>query len=239
MLTFMTLFPIYWCFLTGIRSKAEIFSFPPKLYQFSIYWQNFTSTLFKGPYGMYLRNSLIIASGNTILVTSLAVLAAYSLSRYNIKGKKDIFFWTITNRMAPPAAFMLPIFILFSKFLKIGNYNLYDTHIGVIMVYCLFNLPFAVWLLKGIIDGIYWTGYVDPKAKTKKRLIKNAVHIIPRDGLDSMEEISYYGDSGSLWVTENNYAVALHFAGELYDNPVEFALAHPILDVMKTLGVSF
>ena len=141
MLTFMTLFPIYWCFLTGIRSKAEIFSFPPKLYQFSIYWQNFTSTLFKGPYGMYLRNSLIIASGNTILVTSLAVLAAYSLSRYNIKGKKDIFFWTITNRMAPPAAFMLPIFILFSKFLKIGNHNLYDTHIGVIMVHCLFNLP--------------------------------------------------------------------------------------------------
>jgi len=91
----------------------------------------------------------------------------------------------------------------------------------------------------GIVDGIYWTGYVDPQAKIKKQLIKNAVHIISREGLDSKEEISYYGDSGSLWVTENNYAVALHFAGELYDNPVEFALAYPIHEVMKILGVSF
>lgn len=94
-------------------------------------------------------------------------------------------------------------------------------------------------ITQGIIDGIYWTGYVDPQAKTKKQLIKNAVHIISREGLDSKEEISYYGDSGSLWVTENNYAVALHFAGELYDNPVEFALAYPILEVTKTLGISF
>lgn len=94
-------------------------------------------------------------------------------------------------------------------------------------------------ITKGIIDGINWTGYIDPLAKEKKQLIKNAVHIISSDSLDSKEEISYYGDSGSLWVTENDYAVALHFAGELYSNPIEFALAHPIIDVMKILKISF
>ena len=153
-LSITTLFPIYWCFLTGIRGRADIFSYPPKLYQLTFYWENFTKTLMKGPYGSYLLNSVIIATGNTILVTVLAILAAYALSRYKIKGSQNIFFWTITNRMAPPAAFMLPMFILFSNVLRIGDSNLYDTHIGVIMVYCLFNLPFAIWLLKGIIDGI-------------------------------------------------------------------------------------
>ena len=60
----------------------------------------------------------------------------------------------MTNRMAPPAAFMLPLFLLFTKVFKYGDSTLFDTKIGLILLYCVFNLPFAIWLLKGIIDGI-------------------------------------------------------------------------------------
>lgn len=152
-LTLITLFPIYWMFLISARSRVELFS-SRKLYQTTIFWENFARPLFQDVYGRYLFNSLIVATGNTLLVVVLAVLAAYALSRYRVKGDQNIFFWTITNRMAPPAAFMLPLFLLYSRVLKIGNLQLYDTLIGLILVYCVFNLPFAIWLLKGIIDGI-------------------------------------------------------------------------------------
>jgi multiple sugar transport system permease protein len=81
-------------------------------------------------------------------------MATYALSRYKIAGAETIFFWTMTNRMAPPAAFLLPLFLLFTTIFKFGDSTLFDTKIGLILLYCVFNLPFAIWLLKGIIDGI-------------------------------------------------------------------------------------
>ena len=152
-LTLITLLPIYWMFLVSARTRVELFS-APSLIQKSFYAENYIRPLFKDVYGRYLLNSFIIATGNTLLVVVLAVMATYALSRYRIQGDQNIFFWTITNRMAPPAAFMLPMFLLYSRVIKFGGFQLFDTHLGLILAYCVFNLPFAIWLLKGIVDGI-------------------------------------------------------------------------------------
>ncbi|MCK4522640.1 carbohydrate ABC transporter permease [Candidatus Aerophobetes bacterium] len=133
--------------IISLRSKLEIFA-GPKLYQTSIFADNYYRPLFKDIYGKFLINSLIIATGNTGLVLLLAMFAAYAFSRFRIFGSGTLFFWTITNRMAPPAAFILPFFLMFTKI------RLIDTHIGLILLYCIFNLPFAIWLLKGMIDVI-------------------------------------------------------------------------------------
>jgi len=147
LLTIITLFPIYWMVIISMRSKLEIFA-GPKLYQTSIFADNYYRPLFKDIYGKFLINSLIISTGNTGLVLLLAIFAAYAFSRFRIFGSGTLFFWTITNRMAPPAAFILPFFLMFTKI------RLIDTHIGLILLYCIFNLPFAIWLLKGMIDVI-------------------------------------------------------------------------------------
>jgi len=109
---------------------------------------NYYRPFFKDIYGKFLINSLIIATGNTGLVVLLAIFATYAFSRFKIWGSGTLFFWTITNRMAPPAAFILPFFLIFTKL------KLIDTHIELILLYCVFNLPFAIWLLKGMIDAI-------------------------------------------------------------------------------------
>ena len=101
-----------------------------------------------------MPNSVIISTGNACLVTVLAFFACYALSRYDLGGKENIFFWTITNRMAPAAVFLLPLFLLFTKVFAIGSWKLYDTHVGMILLYCTFNLPFAIWTLRPTIDGI-------------------------------------------------------------------------------------
>ena len=155
-LTFITLFPIYWMILVSTRTPVELYGKPNLSPTFieNIYWKNYTKPFIDGVFGDYLLNSIIIATSNALIVTILAVMATYALSRFKIAGAETIFFWTMTNRMAPPAAFMLPLFLLFTKVFKFGDSTLFDTKIGLILLYCVFNLPFAIWLLKGIIDGI-------------------------------------------------------------------------------------
>ena len=152
-LTVITLFPIYWMFVVSGKSRVELFGRPSLLIT-SFFTENYTNVLNDAAFQGYMINSMIVATSNAVLVTMLALLATYAMSRYALAGKDSIFFWTITNRMAPPAVFLLPLFLLFTKVFVIGDWSLFDTRTGLILLYCVFNLPFAIWLLKGIIDAI-------------------------------------------------------------------------------------
>jgi ABC-type glycerol-3-phosphate transport system permease component len=149
----LTLLPIWWLLVVSARSRVELFDNPTLLIH-SFYSQNYTDVIYDNTFQRYMVNSVIVATSNAVLVVVLALLATYALSRYNLSGSENIFFWTITNRMAPPAAFLLPLFLLFTKTFKWGDWTMYDTRIGLILLYCIFNLPFAIWLLRGMIDGI-------------------------------------------------------------------------------------
>ncbi len=149
----VTLFPIYWMFVVSAKSRVELFG-KPNFIVTHIFWSNYTDTLTNPSFQLYMMNSLIVASSNAILVTTLGLLACYALSRYPLVGKENIFFWTITNRMAPPAVFLLPLFLLFTRAFAIGDWKLYDTRTGLILLYCVFNLPFAIWTLRGVVEGI-------------------------------------------------------------------------------------
>jgi len=96
---------------------------------------------------------------NTVISLAVALPAAYAFSRYSFMGDKHLFFWLLTNRMAPPAVFALPFFQLYSSI------GLFDTHIAVALAHCLFNVPLAVWILEGFMRGvpreIDETAYID------------------------------------------------------------------------------
>jgi multiple sugar transport system permease protein len=149
----VTIIPIYWMIVVSARSRVELFDAPTLLIK-SFYAPNYLKPLTDPIFQRYLVNSLVIATSNALLVTALALLATYALSRWRLPGADNIFFWTITQRMAPPAAFVLPIFLIYTRVFKIGDWTLFDTQLGLILLYCVFNLPFAVWLMKGIMDGI-------------------------------------------------------------------------------------
>jgi glycerol transport system permease protein len=106
-----------------------------------------------------MLNSLWVSFATTVLGVIVAVPAAYAFSRYRFFGDKHLFFWLLTNRMAPPAVFALPFFQLYS------SVGLFDTHIAVALAHCLFNVPLAVWILEGFMRGvpkeIDETAYID------------------------------------------------------------------------------
>ena len=152
-ISFVTLFPIYWLFVISVKPPVDLFT-TPSLILDKAYWDNYVEVFTDDTLRRYMMNSVIISTGNAVLVTTLAFFACYALSRYDLGGKENIFFWTITNRMAPAAVFLLPLFLLFTQVFAIGDWKLYDTRIGMILLYCTFNLPFAIWTLRPTIDGI-------------------------------------------------------------------------------------
>ena len=150
--------PIYWLLNMSFKTNQEILS------TFSLWPENFTLanyiTIFTDPswYSGYI-NSLSYVLLNTVIALSVALPAAYAFSRYRFLGDKHLFFWLLTNRMAPPAVFVLPFFQLYSAF------GLIDTYLAVALAHCLFNVPLAVWILEGFMSSvpkeIDETAYID------------------------------------------------------------------------------
>ncbi|MHA3915466.1 carbohydrate ABC transporter permease [Halovulum sp. GXIMD14793] len=152
------LLPIYWLIAMSFKTTNEI------LGGFSLFPQTFTldnyKVIFTDPtwYWGYI-NSLIYVSINVVISVSVALPAAYAFSRYRFLGDKHLFFWLLTNRMAPAAVFALPFLQLYSAV------GLFDTHLAVALAHCLFNIPLAVWILEGFMSGVPKeldeTAYVD------------------------------------------------------------------------------
>ena len=150
--------PLYWLINMSFKTNSEITS------TFTLFPRTFTlqnyAVIFTDPswYKGYI-NSIIYVVLNTVISVLVALPAAYAFSRYRFLGDKHLFFWLLTNRMAPPAVFALPFFQLYSAF------GLIDTHIAVALAHCLFNVPLAVWILEGFMSGvpkeIDETAYID------------------------------------------------------------------------------
>lgn len=163
--TFLAVFPIYWVFISSVKPAKDVFSIPPK-WTFKPTLQNYEALLigvspeiFEGATGAqklipkslqirsrfphYYMNSLIISTLTIIGSISCASLAAYACVRFNFLGKNILLLGSLLTRMIPPVAILIPIRILFRRF------GLLDTHIGMAFVYLSFNLPFALWMLRG------------------------------------------------------------------------------------------
>ncbi|MBS0123716.1 carbohydrate ABC transporter permease [Thetidibacter halocola] len=152
------LLPIYWLLNMSLKTNTEILnSFT--LFPRDLTLDNYRTILTDPAWYMGYVNSLIYVVMNTVISLAVALPAAYAFSRYHFMGDKHLFFWLLTNRMAPPAVFALPFFQLYS------SVGLFDTHIAVALAHCLFNVPLAVWILEGFMRGvpkeIDETAYID------------------------------------------------------------------------------
>jgi multiple sugar transport system permease protein len=176
----MSLLPLLWIGLTAFKTQSDAIAYPPKLI-FTPTLEGFVDLFtvqthqpkeffdkqpppatwyeriardkgmaIAGPSRVVERfvNSLIIGFGSTFLATFLGTLAAYAFSRFKIPLKDDLMFFILSTRMMPPIAVAVPIYMMY-RYL-----GLYDTRIGMILLYTAVNVSLAVWLLKGFIDEI-------------------------------------------------------------------------------------
>lgn len=96
--------------------------------------------LFVDKVGPALINSLIVAVSTTALAIGLGTPAAYALARFEFRGKRDLWFWFITNRFVSPVVLAFPVFLIARET------GLRDTHIALILMYLTFTLPIVIWI---------------------------------------------------------------------------------------------
>lgn len=141
-------FPVYWMLVTSMTSSSDLFAstpnFLPDLNQLSTY----NDALYSTQLLMWLRNSLIIALGTTVLSLFLAILPAYALSRMSFRGKLLLALGLFVTQMLPEAMLVVPLYDIFSRFALLNSLT------GLILANTAFAVPVVAWILKGAIDGI-------------------------------------------------------------------------------------
>jgi len=134
-----SVFPFYWMVTTSLKSQADALAMPP-VWFFTPTLSHYTDALFEHNVAQSLLNSLIVASSATFLSIMLGTPAAYALARFEFRGKEDLWFWFISNRMVSPVVLAVPFFLIATKL------DLVDTHIVLILLYLTFSLPIVVWI---------------------------------------------------------------------------------------------
>jgi glycerol transport system permease protein len=143
----LSLVPIYSLLGMSLKTNAEILG-PFTIFPADPTWQNYVTIFTDRDWSQGYLNSLTYVFINTVISVSIALPGAYAFSRYRFMGDKHLFFWLLTNRMSPPAVFLLPFFQLYSSI------GLFDTPWAVALSHTLFTVPLAVWILEGFISGI-------------------------------------------------------------------------------------
>ncbi|WP_413991440.1 carbohydrate ABC transporter permease [Labrys okinawensis] len=140
--------PILWFALLAIRPPETFFTMPPVVV-FKPDWDSLHYT-FGDPGNNLpqLGNSLIVAIGAVLLNLPFSLPAAYALSRFRIRGRKNIMLWYLGLLMAPPVAFLIPYSILASSVGLKGSY------FSMILILQTLTIPFSIWLMKSFIDEV-------------------------------------------------------------------------------------
>ncbi|WP_313692474.1 carbohydrate ABC transporter permease [Halorarum halobium] len=144
-------FPVYWTFVSSIKTLDAIHAFPPNIVPEQLIapvWQNYADLWFQRAFNMFTLNSLVVAVVTTVLVVSFGTLAGYGFSRFRFPYDDYVFIGILGARLLPPIGMLVPFYRLFS----IGD--LIDTRLALIMVYTYMNLPLVIWLMRNYFVSI-------------------------------------------------------------------------------------
>jgi multiple sugar transport system permease protein len=133
--------PVLWFLTIGLRPRTEIIT-PRPIYLPTMTLDAWRMLWSDWPVGSYLRNSVLAVAGSVVIDLVLAIPAAYSLSRYEYRGREDIAFYILSTRMMAPAIVAIPIFFLFR------NLGLLDSVFALMLVYAAINLSIVTWIVR-------------------------------------------------------------------------------------------
>ena len=154
--TLWTVLPIFVMFVSSFKDLLEAFQLSAVgdwggigvFFNFTPTFSHYVDLFQHNNFGVYFFNSLAAALGSAVVSVVLGSMAAYGLSRAEFRGKKDLLFWIISTRMAPVVAVLVPLYAIFRSAGLIGTLP------GLVLAYTTFNLPFAIWILKGFFDNV-------------------------------------------------------------------------------------
>ena len=141
------LVPLYWAIVTAFKPQDDLLAQPPVWFPAHPTMSHFGQALHRLNGLAGLENSVIVAFSTTALALVVGTAAAYSMARFQTGGK-HLAFWFLSQRMLPPVAVVIPVFLLYSQYTREWfGLRLMDTRIGLIILYTVFALPWTVWMM--------------------------------------------------------------------------------------------
>ena len=148
-MVFLAVTPFIYVVLTALKTKEQIYD-PSQIIPTHITFDNFRHVLFQSNFVRYFMNSIFITLVTTLICMILSVMAAYGLTRYKIAGAGKIKMAVLMTRMFPGILLCIPYYIIMKQL------NLIDSYTGLILMYCSFTLPFAIWNTCAFFISIPW-----------------------------------------------------------------------------------
>jgi multiple sugar transport system permease protein len=141
------LFPLVWLVMMSLKTQLDTFAVPP-LFLFTPTFEHYEATFADRGFRSAIRSSLIVTAVSMLASLLLGALAAFGLARFRLRFSEPLAFGLIIGRMIPPIVFVVPLFLLFNRL------GLRNTHLGLILVYTAFNLPFVIWMLRSFFEEV-------------------------------------------------------------------------------------
>jgi len=138
-----SVFPFYWAVISSFKPSDALFSANPSFLPFPWTLDHYKNVFLQANFGRNLLNSLIVAGGATLLSLGLGVLAAYALGRLPFPPRNAVLYVVLAMTLFPQISVLSGLFIL------LRATELFNTHLGLILSYLLFTLPFTIWVLTG------------------------------------------------------------------------------------------
>ena len=140
-IAFLIFFPVLWTVLTSFKTEGEAVSIPPTFLFFDWTLENYAVVQERSDYVKFAMNSVYLALGSTLLALLIAIPAAWAMAFAPGKRTKDLLMWMLSTKMMPPVGALIPLYLIFR------DLKLLDSHVGIIIVLMLLNLPIIIWML--------------------------------------------------------------------------------------------
>ena len=143
----LTLFPIVWLLTVSLKTQRDAFAMPPKLL-FQPIADHYFGLLERPGFVDAFRNSVSVTVLGVAIAIVIAIFASYGIHRFRFRGKRLFGAWLLLAYMLPEFLFIIPMYVLYQRL------GMYDTHIGLALVYQVHSLPFAVWLIRSFFKEV-------------------------------------------------------------------------------------
>lgn len=144
----INLFPIYWIFVTSIKTNEEVYTPNPVFVPKDPTLENYTEIYTTRPYMRYTYNTIVISVGATAACILFGSFASYGFSRFKFSGNRVLRYIFLASRIFPPISLITPLFMI------VGWVGLYNTITAQIIVNTYMWLPFFIWINISFFDSI-------------------------------------------------------------------------------------
>lgn len=190
-------YPVLWILLASVKPEVQIYREPlqlfPGVWDFSIFSRLFSAA----PIATYLANSLLYSIGAVVISLSFALCAAYGLSRHQFRGKQLLLILILVVQMIPALVTVIPLYLLMKTI------GLYDSRIGMVLLYSALRIPWGIWILVGFLDQIPMAldeaAYIDGAGQWT--ILRKVIFPLAIPGLASAAIFTFVG-------TWNEFAIA-------------------------------